>query len=46
VHAPIGVRAVLIEWTPLGDRAAGWLSLAFGVLLLVLGLRAVWAVVA
>ena len=46
VHAPIGVRAVLIEWTPLGDRASGWLALAFGVLLLVLGLRAVWAVVA
>lgn len=46
VHAPIGLRNILIEWTPLGTRAAGWLALAFGVLLLVLGLRSVWAVVA
>ena len=46
VHAPIGVRAVLIEWTPLGERTAGWLSLAFGLVLLALGLRAVWAVTA
>jgi fumarate reductase subunit C len=43
VHAPIGVRNVLREWTglPRGDAMA----LGFGVLLLALGLRAVWAVV-
>ena len=46
VHAPIGLRNVLVEWTPLRRRAADTLSLAFGVLLLLLGLRAVWAVVA
>lgn len=46
VHAPIGLRTVLIEWTPLGDRSAGRLALVFGLLLLVLGLRAVWAVTA
>lgn len=46
VHAPIGLRTVLIEWTPLGDRIAGRLALAFGLLLLVLGLRAIWAVTA
>lgn len=46
VHAPIGLRTVLIEWTPLGDRIAGRLALVFCLLLLVLGLRAVWAVTA
>lgn len=45
VHAPIGLRNVLIEWIRLSRRAADVLSVAFGVLLLVLGLRAVWAVV-
>ncbi|HUF86424.1 MAG TPA: succinate dehydrogenase [Thermohalobaculum sp.] len=46
VHAPIGLRNVLNEWTPLGRRAADRLALAFAVLLLALGLRAVLAVVA
>ena len=46
VHAPIGLRNVLREWTPLPRRALDWLSLAVGLLLLVLGLRAVLAVVA
>lgn len=46
VHAPIGLRAILIEWA--GSR--GW-SLAivvhcFALVLAVLGLRAVWAVFA
>ena len=45
VHASIGVRNVLIEWSPLSDRASGWLAAAFGLLLFVLGLRAVAAVV-
>ena len=45
IHASIGVRNVLIEWSPLGDRGAGWFAVAFGVLLLMLGLRAVAAVV-
>jgi len=44
VHAPIGLRNVLREWTPLSRTAADWSSLAFGLVLLVLGLRAVWAV--
>lgn len=44
VHAGIGVRNVLTEWSPLGERHAGMLSTAFGLLLLVLGLRAVAAV--
>ena len=45
VHAAIGVRNVLTEWAPLGDRSAGVAAGAFGALLLVLGLRAVGAVV-
>ena len=44
VHAPIGVRNVLREWTGLPRRAVDVLSLGFGTLLLALGLRAVWAV--
>ena len=46
VHAPIGLRNILVEWTPLGRRPAGWLAIAFGLLVLVLGLCAVLAVVA
>jgi fumarate reductase subunit C len=45
VHAAIGVRNVLIEWSPLRERDAGIFSAAFGALLLGLGLRAVAAVV-
>ncbi len=46
VHAPIGLRNVLREWTPLPLPAVEALSAGFAALLLVLGLRAVWAVVA
>jgi fumarate reductase subunit C len=45
VHAPIGLRTVLAEWTPLGARMRDLAAIAFGLLLLVLGLRAVAAVV-
>ncbi|WP_026380781.1 succinate dehydrogenase [Afifella pfennigii] len=45
VHAPIGLRNVLAEWTPLPPRAAGILAALFAALLLVLGARAVLAVV-
>ncbi len=44
VHVPIGVRNILIEWARMGRPAASVLCLAFGVLLLALGLRAVAAV--
>jgi fumarate reductase subunit C len=46
VHAPIGVRSILSEWGGLEQRTAGWLSIALGMILLVLGLRAVVAVIA
>ena len=45
IHAPIGVRNVLREWTGLARRAVDWVALGFGLLLLGVGLRAVWAVV-
>jgi fumarate reductase subunit C len=45
VHAPIGLRTVLAEWTPLGARVCHLIAIAFGIVLLVLGMRAVAAVV-
>jgi fumarate reductase subunit C len=45
IHASIGLRNVLIEWSPVGERPAAMFSIAFGLLLIVLGLRAVAAVV-
>jgi fumarate reductase subunit C len=45
IHAAIGVRNVLIEWSPLAERPAGIFGAALGGFLLVLGLRAVAAVV-
>lgn len=45
VHAAIGVRDVLTEWSPLRDRSAGIFATVFGTSLLLLGLRAVAAVV-
>ena len=45
IHAAIGVRNVLTEWSPLTERSAGRLAVAFGLLLAALGFRAVAAVV-
>jgi fumarate reductase subunit C len=45
IHAAIGVRNVLAEWSPLNERRAGQLAIAFGLLLAALGFRAVAAVV-
>jgi fumarate reductase subunit C len=44
IHAAIGVRTVLAEWTPLGDRGAGIVASIAGVSLFGLGLLAVAAV--
>lgn len=46
VHAPIGVRNVLREWTRLPRGTVDLVALVFGLILLALGLRAVWAVIA
>ena len=45
IHTGIGVQTVLREWTPLGRRAATGLGHGLIALLLVLGARAVYAVV-
>ncbi len=43
VHAPIGVRNILREWTPLPRRAADGLALGLALVMVVAGLRAVAA---
>jgi fumarate reductase subunit C len=45
VHAPIGLRTVLMEWSPLPARTRNVLAVLFGLLLAGLGFRAVAAVV-
>ena len=45
VHAPIGVRNVLREWAGMRTSGANSVAVALGVLLLVLGMRAVYAVI-
>jgi fumarate reductase subunit C len=45
LHAPIGLRNVLREWTALPRWAVDGLALGLGLMLLGLGLRAVWAVI-
>lgn len=45
VHAPIGLRNVIHEWTRWRGRGLDWATVLFAAALLTLGLRAVWAVV-
>ncbi len=45
IHASIGIRNILAEWMSLGSRRASFWAGAFGVLLILLGLRAVTAIV-
>jgi fumarate reductase subunit C len=45
IHASIGIRNVLSEWSPLSERRAGVLAIIFGVVLALLGARAVAAMV-
>jgi fumarate reductase subunit C len=45
VHAPIGVRNVLKEWTPWRNRSLDVAMLIVAAALLAMGLRAVWAVI-
>lgn len=44
VHAPIGVRHVLVEWGKLRRPTATWIAAAFAIVLLAMGMRAVYAV--
>jgi fumarate reductase subunit C len=45
IHASIGVRNILTEWSPLDDRGAGWCSVFLGIVLALLGFHAVVALV-
>ncbi len=45
VHVPVGIANIAREWAGFGERASLWLGRAFALLLLVMGLRAVVAVV-
>ena len=45
VHASIGIRTILTEWSPLRSYTRDIAVVAFGLLLFILGLRAVAAVV-
>jgi fumarate reductase subunit C len=45
VHAAIGLRNILSEWSLLTDRAAGWCALCLGIALALLGFHAVIALV-
>jgi fumarate reductase subunit C len=45
VHVPVGLANIAREWWGWSAHAALWASRGFAVLLLVLGLRAVWGVV-
>lgn len=44
IHAPIGIRKVVKEWTTITSQAANWLALVLGLVFLGLGMRAVIAV--
>jgi fumarate reductase subunit C len=44
-HVPVGIANVAREWASLGPRGALWLARGFALLLVVTGLRAVFAVV-
>jgi fumarate reductase subunit C len=46
VHAPIGLRAVAVEWLGWRGRSLGIFLWLFALLILAMGLRAVWAVCA
>lgn len=45
-HGAIGLRNILVEWARMARPAAAKISLGVASILLVLGLRAVWAVFA
>ena len=46
IHAPIGLRSILREWTPWRDRSLDLAMVAVALVLLALGVRAAWAVFA
>jgi fumarate reductase subunit C len=45
IHASIGLRNILSEWSPLPVQRTGWLAVLFGLALAALGGRAIIALV-
>jgi fumarate reductase subunit C len=45
IHASIGVRNILTEWSSLNNRGAGWCAVLLGIALALLGSHAVVALV-
>jgi len=45
IHSTIGIRNILIEWASFSKKRAEFLAIGLGVALLILGFRAVAAVV-
>jgi len=45
IHGAIGLRTILVEWAGLGPRAAGGIAWAVALALVLLGVRAIWAMV-
>jgi fumarate reductase subunit C len=45
IHASIGVRNVLAEWSPLTEQRSGQVAIGFGMLLALLGAHAIFALV-
>ena len=43
VHAPIGLRAIAIEWLGWRGRSRDWVLLIFAIALIVMGLAATWS---
>lgn len=46
LHAPVGLRNVMLEWSALTERKVNVISLLFACLFLFAGLRAVFAIIA
>ena len=44
VHVPIGLRTIAAEWLGWRERAASYAAALFGIVVLAMGLRAVYAV--
>jgi fumarate reductase subunit C len=45
IHAAIGIRNILAEWSPLGERSAGRIAIGFGLILAAAGGRAIFGLV-
>ncbi len=45
IHASIGVRNILVEWSPFSERGAGRFAAVLGIALALLGFHAVFALV-